>query len=129
MREALPGLIAREERLWGTAHRILLARVERVGTTRLRGSEGQWYESPLVTLRPIRWLKGSGSPRLVRVHYLSDDTCDHGGGDAPDGELGDLFLLFYGPGPLRPRAILGTLGADWAVSERSQRAFDLSDRR
>lgn len=122
--EALPWMTAREDRLWTTAQRVVLARVERVGSTRLRGSEGQWYESPLATLRPIRWLRGSPSTRLLRVHYLSDDTCDHGA-YAADGQVGEFFLLFYGPGPINPRNILDTLRRDWVVTQRSHSAFDL----
>src|SRR4051812_1250633 len=94
--EALPAMSAHEDRLWTTAERVVLARVERVGSTQLRGSEGQRYRSPLVTLRPVQWLKGYGSSRRMHVHYLSDDSCAFGGaGDAPQSDVGDLILLFY----------------------------------
>jgi len=123
-KEALPGMIAHEERLWAAAHRVVLARIDKVGSTRLRGSSGQWYESPLVKLRPIRWLKGHPSPRRIRVHDLSDDSCDFGGaGSATDGEVGDVFLLFYRPGPLDPRYILDTFSQDRAVTTRTREAF------
>jgi hypothetical protein len=121
---ALPGMRAHENRLWATARRVVLARIAKVGSTRLRGSEGQWYRSPVVTLRPIQWLKGYPSPRRIRVHYLSDDSCLYGGaGDAPDGEVGELFILFYKPGPLDPRYILDTLREDRAVTARTRQAF------
>lgn len=124
--EALPRAAAREDRLWGTAQRVVLARIERVGSTRLRGSEGQRFRSPLVTLRPIRWLKGSGSARRLRVHYLSDDSCALGGaGDAARGNVGEVFLLFYRPGRLAPRNILDTFRRDRAVTQRTQRAFEV----
>lgn len=124
--EALPGMAAEEDRLWATARRIVLARIESVGSTHLRGSEGRRYESPLVTLRPVRWLRGSSSARRLSVHYLSDGSCDFGGaGDAPEGEVGDVFLLFYGPGSIDPRSILDTLDRDRAVTQRSRDAFDL----
>lgn len=121
---ALPGLIADEDRLWATAHRVVLARIRKIGSTRLRGSEGQWYESPLVTLRAVKWLKGNPSPRRLRVHFLSDDSCDQGGGDAPEGEVGEVFLLFYKPGPIDSRNILDTSGKDRVVTERSRAAFE-----
>lgn len=123
--ESLPRWIAREDRLWAKAERIVLAWVVKVGETRLRGSEGQWYMSPLVTLKPIRWLKGRSSASRLRVHYLSDNSCDFGGvGDAPDGEVGEPFLLFYRKGPPDPRNILDTIGRDRAVTERTRGAFE-----
>lgn len=126
-RASLPGRVAEEERLWATAGRVALARVEKVGSIRLRGSGGYWYKSPLVTLRTIRWLKGHPSPRRLKVHFLSDDSCDFGGaGDAAyDGEAGDVFLLFYKPGPIDPRNILDTFDRARAVTPRSRAAFDL----
>ncbi len=126
MAEALPGRIAHEDRLWATARRVVLARVVRVRETRVRASEGQWYRSPLVTLRAIDWIRGRGS-RWLRVHYLSADSCAFGGaGDAPHGEVGDVFLLFYGPGPLGPETILDTFRRDRAVTSRTQDAFRLA---
>jgi hypothetical protein len=112
-----------QERLWEVAERIVLARVVRVGTIRLRGSEGQWYESPLATLRPIRWLKGSSSATRLQVHFLSDDTCDHGAGPAPEGEVGETFLLFYRRGHLNPRNILDTIDEQSAATARTQQAL------
>ncbi|HEX8365025.1 MAG TPA: hypothetical protein VF603_07060 [Allosphingosinicella sp.] len=123
--QALPRWAAEEDRLWATARRIVLARIESVGSTYLRGSEGQRYQSPLVTLRPIRWLRGSSSARRLRVHFLSADSCDHGAGNAPYGRVGDVFLLFYGPGPPNPRNVLDTLGRGRAVTQRTQRAFGI----
>lgn len=97
------------------------------GSTRLRGSEGQYYKSPLVTLRPLKWLKGNPSPRRLRVHFLSDLSCDFGGvGDVPEGEVGQVFLLFYRPGPLDPRNVLDTYDADRVVTERSRQAFEFA---
>ena len=123
----MPIRVAYEDRLWSTAQRVALARVERVGTVWLRGSEGQMYDSRLVTLRPIRWLKGPGTSQPVRVHLLSDDSCDSRVGDVMIAEPGEVFLLFYGPGSISPRNILDTLGSDWAVTQRSQRAFDIQN--
>ncbi|HYD11404.1 MAG TPA: hypothetical protein VEC11_01005 [Allosphingosinicella sp.] len=118
---------AREDQLWATAARVVLARVQRIGGTRVRGSEGQWYESPLVTLRPVRWLKGSGSARRVRVHYLSADSCLSGGaGDATDSQVGDLVLLFYRRGESIPQNILDSFARDRVVTQRSQNAFALA---
>ena len=119
LRRAAP----QQERLWQEAERIVLARVIRVGTIRLRGSEGQGFESPLATLRPIRWLKGSSSAKRLRVHFLSDDSCDSGAGPAPEGEVGEVFLLFYRRGPLNPRNILDTIGEQSAATPRAQEAL------
>jgi hypothetical protein len=122
-------MTAHEDRLWSTSGGVVLARIRKVGSTRLTGSEGQSYRSPLVTLRPILWLKGSGSARSVRVHYLSDDSCEFGGaGDAPEGDAGDLMLLFYRQGPIHPRNIADTFRSDRVVTERSQSAFRLEAR-
>jgi hypothetical protein len=121
---SLPGRVAHEEHLWTTARRIVLARVEKVGSTRLRGSERQYYKSPLVTLRAVKWLRGDPSPRRLKVHFLSDASCDFGGvGDAPEGEIGQAFLLFYRAGPIDPRNILDTFRKDRAVTTRSRAAF------
>jgi hypothetical protein len=118
-------MAAHEDRLWATAERVVLASVERLGSIWLRGSEGQRYRSPLVTLRPVQWLRGSGTARHLRVHYLSDDSCASGGaGDAPDAGVGDLILLFYGRGPAVPRNVLDTFRRDRAVTQRSHRAFE-----
>jgi hypothetical protein len=126
--EALPLMAANEDRLWVTSERIVLARVVSIRSTWLRGSEGQRYSSPLVTLRPIQWLKGLGTVRRLQVHYLSDDSCAFGGaGDAPEGEVGDLILLFYRHGFIEPRNVLDTFSRDRVVTQRSQRAFDLGD--
>lgn len=123
--EALVRAVPYQDRLWATAERVVLARVERVGRIRLRG-QGHWYRSPLVTLRPVEWLKGRSSARRLQVHYLSADTCSIGGaGHAPYGEVGEVFLLFYKPGRLSPRNILTTIGKDYAASPRTREAFGL----
>lgn len=125
-KEALPGMAAREDRLWASAARVVLARVTKVGSTRFRGSENQWVDSPLVTLRPVKWLKGNSKAKRLRVRYLSDDSCDQGGGDAPDGEVGDRILLFYRPGMLIPENVLDTLSEDRGLTRRSRDAFGLA---
>ncbi len=128
MKASLPKRAADEDRLWATAQRVVLARITKVRSTRLRGSEGQWYESPLVTLRPIKWVKGQSSAERLKIHLLSDDSCDGGAGDAPDGDVGEIFLLFYRPGALGPRDVLDTLDQGSAVTTRSREAFRLLDR-
>jgi hypothetical protein len=125
---SLPGRKAHEDRLWATAGRVVLARLDKTGSIRLRGSEGQYYKSPLATLRAVKWLKGHPSPRRLKVHFLSDDTCDHGGGDAVEGKAGEHYLLFYRDGPLDAGNILDTLGRHRAVTQRSRDAFDLKGR-
>jgi hypothetical protein len=128
---ALPGRIAREDRLWANARRVALARLESIDSIRLRGSEGQWYKSPLARLRALRWLKGNPSPRTLKVHYLSDNSCDFGGvGEAADGgEVGGVYLVFYGDGPIEPRNVLYTFGKDRVVTPRSREAFGLAGSR
>ena len=124
--EALPGRVANEDRLWNTSNRVVLARVEATSEIWLRGSEGQRYRSPLVSLRPVQWLKGHGNVSRLKVHYLSDDSCAFGGaGDAPNGKVGDLILLFYRQGPIEPRNVIDTFRKDRVVTQRSQRVFDL----
>jgi hypothetical protein len=128
IRASLPGRMAREDRLWATAYRVVLARIEKIGSTRVRGSEGHYYNSPLVELRALKWLKGNPSPRRLKVHFLSDNSCDFGGAGnaAYDGEVGEVYLLFYKPGPIDPRNILDTFSRDRVVTARSQEAFDLT---
>lgn len=121
-----PGRIAHEQRLWATAGRVVLARIAKVGSIRLRGSEGQLYRSPLVTLRAVEWLKGKPSRVALKVHYLSDDSCDHGGGDVIGGAVGDRFLLFYRPGPIDPRNVIETLGRRRASTTPSLDALTLA---
>gem|GEM_PF-6193080 len=104
----------------------MLARVQKVGSTRFRGSENQWLESPLVTLRPVKWLKGNSKAKRLRVRYLTDDSCDQGGGDAPEGDVGDRFLLFYRPGMLTPENILDSLGSDRGLTQRTREAFGVT---
>src|SRR5687767_9896945 len=123
----LPGQKAREDHLWATAGRVVLARLEKIGSTRLRDSDGEYWKSPLMTLRPIKWLKGNPSPRRLKVHYLSADSCDFGGvGDVSDGEVGDVFLLFYRPGPVDPRNVLDSYDRNTAVTARTQEALALA---
>lgn len=124
-KEALPGLMVHEDRLWASAARIVLARVTKVGSIRLRGSENQLFESPLVTLKPIRWLKGNSAAKWLKVRYLSDDSCDSGGGSAPEGQVGETYLLFYRPGMLTPVYLLDSIGAASAVTQRTRDAFEL----
>jgi hypothetical protein len=118
-------MAARQDQLWATAARVVLARVNRVGSIRLRGSENQWFESPLVTLTPIRWLKGSSKAKRLKVRYLSDDSCDSGGGLAPEGAVGETFLIFYRPGKLTPEYLLDSIRGDYAVTQRTRDAFGL----
>lgn len=127
--EMLPERTALEERLWARAERVVLARVVKVRSIRLRGSEGQWFRSPLATLRPIRWLRGRGAARRLWVHDLSDDSCDGGAGLAPDGEVGEHFLIFYGPGPAEPRNVLDSFSLARAVTSRTREAFAAAQRR
>lgn len=124
--EALIEMATKEDRLWMSSEHVVLARVKSVGSTRLRGSEGQRYNSPLVTLRPVQWLKGRDTVRHIQVHYLTDDSCASGGaGDAPESEVGDLILLFYKQGIIKPSNILDSFRVDRVVTPRSRRAFDL----
>jgi hypothetical protein len=124
--EALPKMAAKEDQLWMASEHVVLARVKSIGSTRLWGSEGQRYKSPLVTLHPVQWLKGRDTVRRIQVHYLSDDSCASGGaGDAPHSEVGDLILLFYKQGIIKPSNVLDTFRLDRVVTQRSQRAFDL----
>jgi hypothetical protein len=126
VQETLHAKAAHEDRLWKAAGRIVLARIERVERTQLEGSEGQGDHSPLVTLRPVRWYKGSGPAGQMEVHSLSDDSCGSGAaGDALYGDVGDLVLLFYRRGPIDPRNILATFKKGGVVTERSLSAFDL----
>lgn len=124
--DALPGTVANEDRLWMTSERVVIARVESVREIWLRGSEGQRYRSPLVSLRPVQWLKGRRAVGRLKVHYLSDDSCAFGGaGDAPHSGVGDLVLLFYRQGATEPRNVLDTFRRERVVTNRSQAAFDL----
>jgi hypothetical protein len=122
-------MAAQETDLWARANRVVLARVKKVRSIRLRGSEEQWFDSPLVALRPIEWLKGRGSIRGLSVHFLSDDSCDEGGGDAPHGSVGEEFLLFYGPGQFDPRDLLGSIRKDRVVTTRSREAIAQAPRK
>lgn len=121
-------MAAKEDRLWMASEHVVLARVKSIGSTRLRGSEGQRYNSPLVTLRPVQWLKGRETVRHIQVHYLTDDSCmSRGAGDAPESKVGDLILLFYKQGIIKPSNILDTFRIDRVVTPRSQRAFVLEN--
>ena len=123
-REALPRWTAHEDRLWATARWVVLARIEKVRSTRLRGSGRQWFESELVTLRTIRWLKGRAVAKRVRIHALSNDSCKFGGaGAALEGDVGEVFLLFYRSGPLGPLNLIDSFDKHGIVTARSREAF------
>lgn len=123
-KEREPEAIRYEDGLWAKAERVVLARIEKVGSTRVRNSEGQFYKSPLVTLRPMKWFKGDGGSGRLKVHYLSDDSCDFGGaGNAPNGEKGDVFLLFFRKGAITPERLLDSFDRYRAVTQRTRAAL------
>ena len=101
--EAQAQLVATQRHWWESAQSVLLARVEQRDTVRRR--DPTWdmsFESPRVLLRPVHWLKGSGPSRRFRLTYTGMSSCGpYGGGEAVDGAVGELFIVFVGEG--RPR--------------------------
>ena len=99
--EAQASLVALQHQWWDASQSVLLARVERRDTVRLRDFDPN-VEAPRVLLRPVHWLKGSGPSRRFRLTYTGMLSCGpYGGGEAVDGAVGEVFIVFVGEG--RPR--------------------------
>lgn len=50
-------------------------------------------------MRPVRWLKGEGSSRRFLLNYAGLTDCGpYGGGEAVDGRVGDVFVVFVHDG-------------------------------
>lgn len=102
--------LAREEALWRTADRIVLARVTGVSGWR-EDRKGASYR--VVTFRLITAARGTSTPRRIRLR--SDD-----GGDACFGPLGPVYpaegtlVLFAREGALSDATVL-----DWSDASRS----------
>lgn len=99
---------------WDESQSVLLARVVRRDSIRLKDNWGEIYgRSPRVLLRPVRWLKGSGSSRRFRLNYEGLTSCGpYGGGDAVDGEIGEVFVVFVREGRPRQDSVITSLAMD-----------------
>lgn len=106
-----------QQQWWNESQSVLLARVERVGSVQLRDDWGEAYDdSPRVFLRPVRWLKGSGSARRFRLSYDGMTSCGpYGGGDAVDGEVGEVFVVYVREGQPHQRSVIESLAPENVV--------------
>jgi hypothetical protein len=96
-----------EQQWWNESESVFLARIERAETIEFDG----YYETvPRVHLRPLRWIKGSGSSRRFRLSYEGMTSCGpYGGGEAVEGAVGDVFLVFVREGRPRQRSVIHSL--------------------
>jgi len=91
-------LLARQQRVWDEADAVFVARIERVGTSHLE----YLGETPRVTLRPIRSLKGRRYASRFTLRYTEMTSCGPlPSFDAIRGAVGDTFVVFVNGG--RPR--------------------------
>lgn len=109
---------------WQASTLVFVGRVERVQT-----SPEPYRGAPSVLVRPVRWLKGQGSGRLVRMQYTGMTTCGpYGGGDAVRGKAGEHFVLFAGQLPGDSRPAIDSVGTRWAVEPRVVAALATPER-
>lgn len=84
-------LLQREQRNWDEADSVFLARVERVRVSTLE----YLGETPRVTLRPVRVLKGQRSRARFDLRYEEMTSCGPiPAFDAIQGNVGDTFVVF-----------------------------------
>jgi hypothetical protein len=131
--EAQNELMNRQRQWWNDSQSVLLARVERRDTVRLRDAWGDPnFEAPRVLLRPVRWLKGSGPSRRFRLSYTGMTTCGpYGGGEAVNGAVGEVFIVFVGEGRPRQESVFISLAptnvVDPELRERVAQAMASAD--
>lgn len=104
---------------WENSQSVLIARIERAGAVVPLGDHG---ETPRPTLRPVRWLKGSGPARPFHVRYTEFTSCAPvGGGDAVRGAVGEEFVVFVRNGRPGVRSIIGSVAVN-AIADDQLRA-------
>lgn len=104
---------------WDQSQSVLLARIERIDSVRVRNDwAGTNTRSPRVYLRPVRWLKGSGSARRFRLNITGISDCGpYGGGEAVNGHVGDVFLVFVREGQPTQASVITSLAPGNVVDE------------
>ncbi len=99
----------REDDLWGTASRIVVAEVQGISAPRQR--RGESYQ--VMTLRIIAAARGPGGARRVRLKsYSGGDACI--GPAGPEYPREGRLVLFARQGRLTDAAVI-----DWSNAERS----------
>lgn len=104
---------------WDQSQSVLLARIERIDSVPVRND---WANvnthSPRVHLRPVRWLKGSGPSRRFHLNITGITDCGpYGGGEAVNGRIGDVFLVFVRDGRPNQASVITSLALDHIVDQ------------
>jgi hypothetical protein len=104
---------------WEQSQSVLLARIERIDSVAIRNDwTGTNARSPRVRLRPVRWLKGSGPPGRFHLNVTGVSDCGpYGGGEAVNGRMGELFLVFVREGRPSQANVITSLALDTIVDE------------
>jgi hypothetical protein len=119
-------LMDRQASDWVASSRILLARIEKIRTIDLPYASPAGATSHKVKVRPVRWLKGLTSRRAFWVRHTDMTTCGpYGAGDVIDGQVGETFLMFFGPTGTGPHRIINSVGLSNAEEPRVRAVFGI----
>jgi hypothetical protein len=113
----LPYSNAREhqEWMWSKAESVVVVRLVEFNRRDPALSAEEWRERRSngttgvgVTLEPVRWLKGQGSPTPFRMPKGGTGDCiPTSGWDAGSAKVGDSFVAYFLPGTIAGETLLG----------------------
>jgi hypothetical protein len=128
--EAQARAVEQRRQWWGRSELVLLARIVRTDSIPLRDFSGREYDRfPRVFMRPVRWLKGSGSSRRFHLNWEGMTDCGpYGGGEAASGHIGDLVVVFVREGRPSPANVGFSLAPEHIVDPELRARVDAANR-
>jgi|GEM_PF-3941900 len=114
----------RQVRVWDEADSVFVARIERVATAQLE----HLGETPRVTLRPVRSLKGRRYASRFTLRYTEMTSCGPiPSFDALRGAVGDEYVVFVRGGRPRQSSVQQAIALANITDDRIRTALAASD--
>lgn len=107
--------------LFDSAGGLVLARLDREGRTSGYPAEFAYMNNmPLVTMKPVRWVKGAGGAEEFELAESNPMSCGYGAADAATrGRVGDVFLVYLAGVELRQDKVLFVLPVSRIIEPRA----------
>ncbi len=107
--------------LFDSAGGMVLARLDSEGRTSGYPAEFAYMNNmPLVTMKPVRWVKGAGGAEAFQLSETNPMTCGYGRVDAAvRGRVGDVVLVYLEGAELRQDKVLFVLPVSRIIEPRA----------
>lgn len=111
--------LKQQARLFDEADALMVVRYVRADVTKGLPKEFDHMNGqPLAVLKPIRWIKGSGSPAEINIGSTMPPPCGQMiGHDAVYGNPGDVFLVYLSGG--RQQSVMEAYSLDRIIEPRT----------